>query len=64
MLLHSPLHRIAAGTPILLDRENLEIILTRAKFLSILYIDEVEPPECLIFVARGLGPRRGVAWDA
>jgi len=54
MLLHSPLHRIAAGTPILLDRENLEIILTRAKFLSILYIDEVEPPECLISVARGL----------
>jgi len=38
----------------LLDRENLEIILTRAKFLSILYIDEVEPPECLISVARGL----------
>ena len=54
MLLHSSLHRIAAGTPILLDRENLEIILTRAKFLSILYIDEVEPPECLISVARGL----------
>ena len=54
MLLHSSLHRIAAGTPILLDRENLEIILTRATFLSILYIDEVEPPECLISVARGL----------
>jgi hypothetical protein len=64
MLLHSPLHRIAAGTPILLDRENLEIILTRAKFLSILYIDELEPPECLICVARTPRPRWGVAWHA